>query len=101
MYSINWIFLNISVVILVLFISTGTADSNNSERHEILEFELKKRYDKNTNRRKRIKYGKYIWWGILNNSKWLPKADYPVINEIFEETYTGKEEIRFFSNEHF
>ncbi len=25
----------------------------------------------------------------------------PVINEIFGETYTGREEIRFFPNEHF
>ena len=35
---------------------------------------------------------------ILNDCR---KLIIPVINEIFSETYTGKEEIRFFPNEHF
>ena len=35
---------------------------------------------------------------ILNDCR---KLIIPVINEIFGETYTGKEEIRFFPNEHF
>ncbi len=41
MYSINRIFLNISVVALLLFMGIGAANSNNSEKHEVLEFELK------------------------------------------------------------
>ena len=35
---------------------------------------------------------------ILNDCR---KLIIPVINEIFGETYTGNEEIRFFPNEHF
>ena len=35
---------------------------------------------------------------ILNDCR---KLIIPVINEIFGETYTGKEEIRFYPNEHF
>lgn len=35
---------------------------------------------------------------ILNDCR---KLIIPIINEIFRETYTGKEEIRFFPNEHF
>lgn len=35
---------------------------------------------------------------ILNDCR---KLIIPVINEIFGETYTGEEEIRFFPNEHF
>ena len=35
---------------------------------------------------------------ILNDCQ---KLIIPVINEIFGETYTGEEEIRFFPNEHF
>ena len=35
---------------------------------------------------------------ILNDCR---KLVIPVINEIFGETYTGEEEIRFFPNEHF
>lgn len=35
---------------------------------------------------------------ILNDCR---KLIIPVINEIFGETYTGDEEIRFFPNEHF
>ena len=35
---------------------------------------------------------------ILNDCR---KLIIPVINEIFDEHYTGEEEIRFFPNEHF
>ena len=35
---------------------------------------------------------------ILNDCR---KLIIPIINEIFRETYTGEEEIRFFPNEHF
>ena len=35
---------------------------------------------------------------ILNDCR---KLVIPVVNEIFGETYTGEEEIRFFPNEHF
>ncbi len=35
---------------------------------------------------------------ILNDCR---KLIIPIINEIFLETYTGKEEIRFLPNEHF
>ena len=35
---------------------------------------------------------------ILNDCR---KLIIPIINEIFKETYTGEEEIRFFPNEHF
>lgn len=35
---------------------------------------------------------------ILNDRR---KLIIPVINDIFGETYTGEEEIRFFPNEHF
>ena len=35
---------------------------------------------------------------ILNDCR---KLIIPVINEIFNESYTGEEEIRFFPNEHF
>lgn len=67
----------------------------------MIEFTSKKCYDKN------IKYGKGYNMGniydgafrtLLNDCR---KLIIPVINEIFDESYTGEEEIRFFPNEHF
>ena len=66
----------------------------------ILEFKAKKWYDKDT-KRKEINMAN-IYDGafrtILNDCQ---KLIIPIINEIFGETYTGEEEIRFFPNEHF
>lgn len=69
------------------------------KRLERLESGVKKCYDKGTNRRgdmANIYDGAFRT--ILNDCR---KLVIPVVNEIFGETYTGKEEIRFFPNEHF
>ncbi len=66
----------------------------------VLEFAMKKWYDKTTKRKD--SYMANIYDGafrtILNDCR---KLIIPVINEIFGETYTGQEEIQFFPNEHF
>lgn len=67
----------------------------------MIEFTSKKCYDKNIKYRKGYNMGN-IYDGafrtILNDCR---KLIIPVINEIFGESYTGEEEIRFFPNEHF
>ncbi len=66
----------------------------------VLEFAMKKWYDKTTKRKD--SYMANIYDGafrtILNDCR---KLIIPVINETFGETYTGQEEIQFFPNEHF
>lgn len=67
----------------------------------MIEFTSKKCYDKNIKYRKGYNMGN-IYDGafrtLLNDCR---KLIIPVINEIFGESYTGEEEIRFFPNEHF
>jgi len=67
----------------------------------IIVFITKKWYDKITKDRKGYDMGN-IYDGafrtILNDCR---KLIIPIINEIFGESYTGEEEIRFFPNEHF